>query len=265
MSFQDRISATITASVADGIGRIVISNPGRRNAVDLAGWRRLASLVPDLAATEGVRVLVIGGASDDFCAGADISEFGTVRRDAATARVYEQANSDAFAALRHCAVPVIASIRGVCYGGGLGLAAACDLRLATPDARFAVPAAKLGLAYPADAMGDIVRAAGDQLARYLTLTAQPIDAIQAFQAGFLLRVAEPGELDATVEAIARAIAANAPLSVLASRLAIAATTASDPAMAARAVAIGDRTFDSADYAEGRAAFGERRAPRFTGR
>lgn len=257
-------SECLTVTVAENVARIVIDNPQRKNAVDLAGWRALAALVPELAARDDVRAIVLTGAGSDFCAGADISEFDEVRKDAATARVYEGANSAAFAAIRTCAVPVIAAIRGICFGGGFGLAAACDLRIATHDARFAVPAARLGLAYPQDAMVDIVSAAGAQMARYLTLTAQPIGAAQALAAGFLLETVADDRFDARVAEIAASIAASAPLSVKASRLSIMAVVTKDPLAARMAQEAGDATFDSADYAEGRAAFKERRRPAFKG-
>ena len=141
MSFQARSDSDLLDVSLDGdVARIVIGNPARRNAIDFAGWRALATLIDEVGRS-GARVVVISGSGAHFCAGADISEFETVRRDATTARAYEAANSAAFAAIRNCAVPVIAAIRGVCYGGGFGLAAACDLRIATSDARFAVPAA----------------------------------------------------------------------------------------------------------------------------
>ena len=258
-------SECLAATIAQNVARVVIDNPHRRNAVDLAGWRTLAALVPELAARNDVRAIVLTGAGGDFSAGADISEFDTVRRDAATARIYEAANSAAFAAIRTSAVPVIAAIRGVCFGGGFGLAAACDLRIATHDARFAVPAARLGLAYPQDAMVDIVSAAGAQMARYLTLTAQPIGAAQALAAGFLLETVAGDRFDARVAEIAASIAASAPMSVKASRLSIMAVVTKDPLVARLAQEAGDATFDSADYAEGRAAFKQRRKPDFQGK
>lgn len=265
MAFQDPAHRDcLTVVVGDGIARVVFDNPQRRNVIDLAHWRRLSTLMPELAARADVRVIVLSGAGNNFCAGADITEFDTVRHDAASARVYEAANSAAFAAIRNCAVPVIAAIQGVCFGGGFGIAAASDLRIATRDARFAVPAAKLGLAYPQDAMVDIVTAAGAQMARYLTLTAQPVDSAAALACGFLLEIAEDGAFDARVNAIAASIAANAPLSVKASRLAIAAVSG-DGMVAKLATEAGDATFESSDYAEGRAAFKERRTPRFEGR
>lgn len=266
MTFQARADTnSLNVTVSEHVARVVIDNPQRKNAVDLAGWHALAALIPELAARADVRVIVLSGAGSDFCAGADISEFDIVRKDAATARIYEAANSAAFAAIRASAVPVIAAIRGICFGGGFGLAASCDLRIATDDARFAVPAARLGLAYPQDAMIDIVSAAGAQMARYLTLTAQPIDARQALAGGFLLEIVASENFDDRLSVIASAIAASAPLSVKASRLSIMSVVTKDPLIARMAQEAGDATFDSADYAEGRAAFKERRKPQFQGR
>lgn len=264
MQHANQQSDCLTISIDGPIARIVIDRPERRNAIDLAGWKMLAHQVPHLA-TQGVRVIILTGRGENFSAGADISEFEVVRRDAATARIYEAANSAAFSALRNTPVPIIAAIRGICFGGGFGLAASADLRIAANDARFAVPAARLGLAYPQDAMIDIVSSAGAQMARYLTFSGAPIGAALAQAAGFLLEIVEPDALEAHVERLAGTIAQNAPLSVRASKLAIAAAISGAQADAEIAGKAGDLTFDSADYAEGRAAFRERRTPRFSGR
>jgi len=254
----------LLVTTADGVATIVINRPARKNAVTQAMWVDLASHVLRLSSEPDVRVIVLRGAGQDFSAGADISEFDTLRGDADSARAYEATNSAAFAALRNSKIPVIASIRGICFGGGFGLAAACDLRVATSDALFAVPAARLGLAYPQDAMGDIVWAAGPQMARYLTYTAGRVDAQAALSAGFLLEIVEPARFDTRIGEIARTIAENAPLSVRASKAAIRAALSHDAGDIALAQAAGDATFLSDDYAEGRAAFAGRRTPVFKG-
>lgn len=247
-------------SESGGIVRLIINRPARKNAVTAAMWRDIASMVTALPVS--TRVLVLAGAGDDFCAGADIGEFDAVRRDAETARAYEQANSDAFRALREAPFPTIAAISGICFGGGFGLAAACDIRVGSPGALFSVPAGKLGLAYPVDAMADIVHALGPQLARHMLFSAARIGADQALAAGFLLEIAD--DPLARAGEIAAAIAANAPLSNRASKVAIRAVLTGDTGLTAKAVELGAATFNSADYAEGRAAFRDKRKPVFKG-
>lgn len=248
-----------------GVVTVTIDRPQRKNAMTQAMWREMAALFRGFASDDAVRVVVLRGAGADFCAGADIGEFETVRGDAASARVYESANSAAFTAIRDCPVPTIAAIGGICFGGGFGLAAGCDIRLASADAVFSVPAARLGLAYPVDAMADIVHAVGPQLARYMTYSAARLDAAAALDAGFLLEVVEPGWLEVRAAELAASIAANAPLSIRASKASIRAVLSGLAADAALAGTLGDATFESDDYAEGRAAFREKRPARFSGR
>lgn len=255
----------LVVDIADNIARLTIDRPDKRNALNQTMWRDLATIVGETAAEPKVRVIVLSGSGADFSAGADISEFDTVRRDAETARAYEAANSAAFAAIRDAAVPTIAAIRGVCFGGGFGIAAACDLRLAAGDARFSVPAARLGLAYPHDAMADIVHACGPQFARYLTFSGAVISAPEALRIGFLAETCASQELEARTSDIARRIAGAAPLSVRASKVAIRAVLSGREDDIASAHALGAATFDSADYEEGRNAFRERRDPVFRGK
>lgn len=261
----DRETKPLLVDRRENVATVAINRPSRKNAIDHSMWRELAVLATELGRDPKVCVIVLRGMGDDFSAGADIAEFDAVRRDAATARDYEAANSAAFAALRDAPVPVIAAIRGICFGGGFGLAAACDLRIATPDASFSVPAAKLGLAYPHDAMSDIVHACGPQMAKYLAFSAARIDARTALTAGFLLEIAEFAAFDARITALADEIAGNAPLSNRASKAAIRAVLSGNPADTLHARTLSDATFDSTDYAEGRAAFAARRKPVFAGK
>ncbi|MBN7756196.1 enoyl-CoA hydratase/isomerase family protein [Nitratireductor aquimarinus] len=256
--------AGLRVSRSNGIATILISREAKMNAISQAMWRSMIDLVAELEADDTVRVLVLRGAGDNFCAGADVSEFDTVRRDAETARSYEMLNAGAFAAIRNTHLPTIAAISGVCFGGGFGLAAACDLRIASPDALFSVPAARLGLAYPVEAMGDIVATAGAQMARYLTFSGARIDAARARECGFLLEVVPSDVLISRATDLAATIARNAPLSIRASKVSISAALTCNTQEAERAQGLGDITFESADYAEGRRAFRERRPPHFAG-
>lgn len=246
----------------DGVVTLTIDRPARKNAMTQGMWREMAALFRGLAGDASVRVVVLRGAGGDFCAGADIGEFETVRGNAQSARRYEAENSAAFAAIRDCPVPTVAAIGGICFGGGFGIAAGCDIRIASADALFSVPAAKLGLAYPVDAMADIVHAVGPQVAKYMTYCAARLDARAALDAGFLLEIVENGGLFARADELAATITANAPLSIRASKASIRAVLSADPADAAHASTLGDATFESADYAEGRAAFREKRPARF---
>lgn len=254
--------AGLGLSFSGGVAHLVIDRPQKKNALTARMWRDLAAAVREAAMSSEARVLVLEGAGADFCAGADIAEFDELRADAATARDYEAANSAAFSAIRDADIPTIAAIRGVCFGGGFGIAAACDIRIASETALFAVPAARLGLAYPQDAMQDIVHACGPQMARYLTFSAARIDAARALAVGFVAEVVADEDLASRRAALASSIAANAPMSVAASKAAIRAVLSADPADAERARQLGAATFSSEDYAEGRAAFRERRPPRF---
>ncbi len=242
---------------------IQMARPDKKNALTEAMWLGLAGIVETLGGEDNVRAIVLSGAGGNFCAGADIAEFDTVRRGVRAA-TYEKANSRAFRAVQDCPVPTIAAIDGICFGGGFGLAAACDLRIASPGALFSVPAAKLGLAYPVDAMADIVHALGPQLSRYMTFSAGRLDAATAMALGFLLEVTDqPPAIDRGRE-VAEVIAANAPFSVRASKAAIRAVLTTDPADIARAGELGAATFASADYEEGRLAFKEKRKASFKG-
>lgn len=263
---RDFAGAGIHAACGDGIGMLTIDNPTRRNALTAAMWRGIPDALAWLVGEAGARAIILAGAGGrDFSAGADISEFALVRKDAETARIYEAENCAAFAAVRNARVPVIAAIRGICYGGGLGLAAACDLRLAASTAVFAVPAARLGLAYPADAIQDFHAALGPQMARRMLFTGLSFSAADLLHNGFLLEMTDDGALEGAAFSLAEMIASNAPLSVQAAKLALRAVAQQDADLLREADIVGSSTFDSADYAEGRAAFAERRKPAFTGK
>lgn len=247
------------------IGWLIVDHPERRNAVSLSMWKALPALVAALDADPAVRVIVLaGGGEQAFVSGADIAEFAEVRRDAASARAYEDTNEAAFAALRMAAKPTVAMIRGPCFGGGVGLAAACDLRVAADDAVFSIPAAKLGIAYPPPAIADVVALVGASRAKDLFFTARRLDHAEALAIGLVDRVVPAADLRTETVALAETIAANAPLTLAAAKTAIAAAVSADPAAATRARAAAEACFSSADFVEGRDAFLAKRAPRFSG-
>lgn len=256
----------LRAETIDHVGFLTIERPQRKNAVTELMWREFSAAIDFLATQKDVRAICIkGGGGSDFSAGADIREFDTVRRDAETAQAYESKNSAAFRAVRMAPVPVIAAIRGICFGGGFGLAAAADIRIADETAIFAIPAGRLGLSYPQDAIGDIVEGLGIQMAKSVLFGARRLTAADAHACGFLLDVSSPAQLDSRLDQELERIIVNAPLSNRASKAAIRAYLSASSNDATIAKRLGDQTFESDDYAEGRQAFREKRRPVFTGR
>lgn len=261
---QTYANGAIAVTIAEKIGTISINSPHRKNALTMQMWSEIPSIINGLIGND-VRCVILRGSGDqDFSAGADISEFDTLRNNANSARIYEKTNADAFAAIRNCPVPVIAVICGICFGGGFGLASAADLRIADESARFAVPAARLGLAYPVEAIGDLVNAAGAQRAKYLVYSGSVMEASEAAECGFLMATYKKDALFEQAEEMAKSIAKLAPLSIKATKSAINAMLSGDEKQFQAASKLADRTFDSADYAEGRSAFKEKRAPKFNG-
>jgi len=247
--------------IADGVAHVTLDRPGKKNALTQALWALLTERVE--AAARRARVIVISGAGRDFCAGADIAEFDSVRSGEAEPEGIAESPT-AFAAIRESNVPTIAAISGICFGGGFGIAAACDIRLASPDAQFSVPAARLGLAYPVEAMRDIVLSCGPQMARLLTFSGERIDAAQALDIGFLAEVVHLERLEQRATELALTIAQNAPLSVAASRASIRSALSGNHEDRVEAERRAQVALLSEDYAEGRAAFRDRRKPVFRG-
>lgn len=263
----DSPSPKLRVDLHQGVARLLIDNGAKRNAFDLEMWRALPALMAAIDAEPEARVVVMSGAPGlPFCSGADISEFSTVRATSGGGRAYEQANVEAFEAISACSKPTIAAISGFCMGGGMGLASACDLRVAQEGAAFAIPAGRLGVGYPPSAMRYVVAAVGAQRAFEMFFTARRLTAHEALATGFLSQLLDQESFEGAVDALAQTIAANAPLTLKAAKAAIRAAAGLPNAPGLDACeALAAQCFDSADYMEGRAAFLEKRAPKFTGR
>jgi enoyl-CoA hydratase/carnithine racemase len=268
-SVMPTLSATpkLRLDLHHGVARLRIDNGAKRNAFDLEMWAALPPLLSAIDANPDVRVLVISGAPGlPFCSGADISEFSTVRATSAGGRAYEQANVAAFDAISRCSKPTIAAISGFCMGGGMGVAAVCDLRMAQEGAVFGIPAGRLGVGYPPAAMQYVVAAVGAQRAFDLFFTARRLTAQEALDIGFLARLIETESFEGAIDALAETIAGNAPLTLRAAKAAIRAAAQLPGAPSSdQCEALAAACFDSSDYAEGHAAFLEKRAPKFSGR
>jgi enoyl-CoA hydratase len=247
------------------VGRLLLDNQERRNAISAGMWRAIAPAIDEFNADPAVRCIVIRGAgSMAFAAGADISEFENNRSSASQVAEYEAATAAAHKAIESSPRPVIALIHGFCVGGGLAVALSCDLRYADASSRFAIPAARLGLGYGAHGTNRLVATVGHASAREIMFSARRYDATQALAMGLVNRVLPDAELDAYVQKLALELAANAPLTIAASKQMINALSAESGDFTAAEAAI-DRCMKSGDYIEGRRAFMEKRPPAFKGR
>ncbi len=253
------------AEIADGIGTIIFNNPDKRNAMSLEMWRGLVEILDRFEADPTVRAVVLTGAGPKaFVSGADISQFDSQRASASAQEEYDALTSAGRARLLAFPYPVIARIRGFCLGGGIGIALQADLRIAAEDAEFGIPAARLGLAYGAGMVRQLVALVGPAHARMLLYTGARIDAREAERIGLVNQTVRAEDLAGTVADLARTIAANAPLSVRAAKLTVAAAEAPGRVADDAAEAAIAACFDSNDYREGRAAFQEKRPPKFLG-
>jgi len=245
------------------VGFLLLNRPDRRNALNRDMWAALPALVEALDSDPETRLLVVRGAgSEAFAAGADIAEFAAQRSNPDLARDYEALNGKAFEAFRNTTKPSIAMIRGFCIGGGLALALACDLRIAAENAAFALPPAKLGLAYPVDGLRDLLNAVSPAFAKEMLFTGRRYTAAEALKAGLVHRVVAADRLEQEISAFSNEISGNAPLTIKASKRAIDAL--SGHVISDDLAELAAACFASDDYAEGQRAFLEKRKPRFTG-
>lgn len=250
----------------DGVGWMIFNNPERHNAISLEMWQAALEIMAGFRADPAVRVMVVTGAGGKaFASGADISKFKDERQEAEALAHYQATTQKAYAAIQGMPIPTIAMVRGYCIGGGTAAAVCCDLRICTENAKFGVPAAKLGLGYGLVRAKPLVDLIGPAYAKEMFFTGRQFTAQEAERMGLVNRVVPDAQLEATVEEIARTIAENAPLTVRCSKLVVGELLkdAQDRDVAATERAV-DACFASSDYKEGQAAFADKRKPRFTG-
>lgn len=250
------------------IGWITFNQPEKRNAVSQEMWQAMPEYVADLAADPAIRVVILRGAGEAaFVAGADISQFKDRRRNAADEEEYRRISGAGSESLARLGKPLVAMIHGFCIGGGVSIAITCDLRIAADDARFGIPAARLGLGYHYKGMEKLMSLIGPAYTKELFFTARTdFSAQDALRMGLVNQVVPKADLERFTRDYALTMSRNAPLTLRSAKASVEQLLRPD---GRRDYALLDKLikdcFDSQDYQEGVKAFSEKRRPQFQGR
>jgi enoyl-CoA hydratase/carnithine racemase len=260
------MSGTIHLIVEDSVARVTLDSPGKLNAISVSMWNELRSVFDNLARDDSLRCVVVRGAGGNFAAGADIEEFLIERHDEATGRRYHlDLIGPALASVAHCPVPVLAAIEGVCVGGGLEVALACDIRVARDDARFGVPVGRLGFPLALSEMGPLLQLVGPGVAAELLLANRLLDAPDAGAKGLVQQVLDAHHFEAAVVDLVRGVRAGSPLAARLNKAQIRLLLERGMRYTQHDLDASFAFFSSADYKEGIAAFLAKRPPQFTGK
>lgn len=258
-------SPHMLAEIDGPIGWMTFNKPERRNAVSLDMWEAMPSILHRFESDPAVRVIVLKGAGDKaFVSGADISQFETARSSEEANAYYDRMSELASTALAECGKPTIAMIRGFCIGGGLAIAIGCDIRIVTDDARFGIPAARLGLGYGAPGVKKLVSLVGPSYTKEIFFTARHFTATEAHTMGLVNRVVAAAELEGYTRNYCSTIADNAPRTMNTLKRTVAEVLRGHEADWGMCDRLVKECFASQDYVEGRRAFMEKRRPVFRG-
>ena len=244
------------------IAELVINQPSRRNAMSFDMWEALPKLVAEVDADDSVKVLVVRGAGDHFCAGADISEFETRRATAEGARVYGEHVEHAAHSLSDMRKPSVAMIQGFCIGGGCEIALACDLRFAGRTATLGITPAKLGLVYSFDSTRQLATAVGPSFAKYMLFSGARLSAEEALRVHLVDQLVDPEQLETETFDFARTISSRSQVSVRGAKRMIEKIKGGMDVADEESVELAIDAVDSDDYKEGVRAFLEKRPPAF---
>jgi enoyl-CoA hydratase/carnithine racemase len=258
------MSDKIQTQAENGLVTLTLNNPGKLNAIDFSMWQDLHQTMEQVSQDDSVRCVVVQGAGEHFAAGGDLEEFQHLRATLEQALAYHDEVDKALTAIRHCPHPTVAVIRGACIGGGLEIAACCDIRICDTSARFGAPINKLGFSmYPGE-MSGLLKLCGQAVIAEILLEARILSAEEAERKNLVSRVVAPEQLDDEIRACVKRIKAGAPQVATwhkqwMRRLAHDKPLTHEEKVAAFAF------LETEDYREGLAAFLEKRKPHFTGK
>ncbi|HEX4780811.1 MAG TPA: enoyl-CoA hydratase [Usitatibacter sp.] len=252
---------------ADGpVLHIRFNNPQKHNALSVDMWEALVPLLARARADDAIRVVVLSGEGGKaFVSGADISQFEDMRAAKEAVGRYESLAEAALQGILEFEKPTIAMIRGYCIGGGLNVAISCDIRIASSNSVFSIPATRLGLGYRFSAMKNLTDLVGPGHAKDIFFTARRLDAAEALRMGLVNRVAEPDAMEALLAEYTTAISTGAPLTIKAGKHIVREVLRNDAADLELSRRLILDCFESEDYIEGRRAFMEKRKPVFKGK
>lgn len=260
------MAGTIHLATDAGVATVTLESPGKLNAVSVSMWQELRRVFEAFAEDRHLRCIVVRGAGGNFAAGADLDEFGVVHHDVASGRRFHlETVVPALAAIRDVPQPSLAAIEGVCAGGGLQIALACDIRLAAENARFGVPVGRLGLAVVLPELRLLLERLGQAVTSELLLAGRLFDAHEAQSKGVVSRVLPVQEFEHRVSESIASICAGSPVAARRNKAQIRQLVERNMHYTAHELDASFEFLESEDYREGMAAFIGKRHPKFGGK
>ena len=258
------LAGSINSYIENRVGYIVLDNPSKLNAISFSMWEKIGTTLEEYKKNKDIRCVVMSGNGEKaFSAGADISEFNDNRSLEEAVLLYDNVSKTTLNILQNFPKPTIAIINGYCIGGGLATALSCDVRIASEKSTFAIPAAKLGLAYDYLGIKKLRDLIGPSRAKYIFFTARQFSSTEAIQMGIIEQIFKEKDFKEGVMQVLNTIIGNAPLTIASAKLAIDADI-EDKDLYKKCKEFEAICFSSKDYEEGRLAFSEKRKPVFKG-